>query len=376
MTSSRSRAAVLAAPLVFALLIAAVVAACTSGSGSGSAAPTSTTIPEGVIARPNAKDLTPAQRSAFVGALRKLQTTPYPGDSTISWYGEFVKEHSEAFSCDVARGPVGAVHNSPLFLPWHREFLIRLENAMQQVTGDTSIRIPYWDWTDPEATAAVFSPDLMGGDGDPAQQYAVTDGPFAKGVYTIDAFDPPAVQADTGVEQPFLVRRFGYSNGRTVSLPTAAEVDDALAVAGYDVAPFDASADHDHSFRNNLEGWREALPADCSTGWQDVSQVAGSPHVLHNVVHLWTGGMWTDDAGAKHAGSMIPNTSPADPVFFMHHANVDRLWSEWQSRHPGEGFPASAAGFTPQTLMWPWFDRTIESMESTELLGYSYAETN
>ena len=347
-------------------------AGCSSGSSTSSPATSTTALPDGVLERPNAKDLTDAQRTAFVGALRKLQTTPYPGDATISWYGQFVREHSQAFSCDVARGPVGAVHNSPLFLPWHREFLVRLENALQQVSGDPGIRIPYWDWTDPASTAAVFSPDLMGGEGDPAQDYAVTDGPFAKGTYTIDAFDPPVVQQGTGVEQPFIVRRFGTFNGQAISLPTESDVSDALAVAGYDVGPWDANADSHHSFRNNLEGWRDALPPDCSNGWQNVSQVEGSPHTMHNVVHLWTGGMWKDEAGVTHSGSMVPNASPADPVFFLHHANVDRIWSIWQSEHPDQTFPASAAGFTPQTLMWPWLDRSIASVETTESLGYVY----
>lgn len=373
-----SREAVAAVSLVGALLVGAVVVGCSSNSGTTALSTVSTVADssDGVLERQNAKDLTAEQKAAFVGALRKLQTTPYPGDASISWYGEFLSEHSEAFSCDVARGPVGAVHNSPLFLPWHREFLSRLENALQQVSGDPTIRIPYWDWTDPDSTAAVFSPDLMGGDGDPQQNYAVTDGPFAKGTYTIDFFDPPAVQEGVGAEQPFLVRRFGAFNGTTISLPTTAEVDEALAVAGYDVSPWDANADSHHSFRNNLEGWRDAMLPDCSSGWQDVSEVEGSPHTMHNVVHLWTGGMWTDASGAKHSGSMVPNSSPADPVFFLHHAQVDRLWFLWQKQHPDQGFPASAAGFTPQTLMWPWFDRTIASVESTEALGYTYAVTN
>jgi tyrosinase len=376
MVANRSRSTLSRVPFLIALVIATVMTGCTNGAGTSSSSSPTTTLPDGVLERVDVKNLTDSQRAAFVGALRKLQTTPYPGDASISWYGQFIREHIQAFSCDVARGPVGAVHNSPLFLPWHREYLIRLENAMQQVSGDTSIRIPYWDWTDPASTAAVFSPDFMGGDGDPTQDYAVTDGPFAKGIYTIDAFDPPAVQEGTGVEQPFLVRRFGVFNGSTISLPTESDVSDALAVEGYDVGPWDASADSHHSFRNNLEGWRDALPPDCSTGWQDVSQVDGSAHVLHNVVHLWTGGMWKDESGATHSGSMVPNASPADPVFFLHHSNVDRIWAIWQSEHPDQSFPASAAGFTPQTLMWPWLDRTIESMETTPPLGYVYAPAN
>jgi len=60
-------------------------------------------------------------------------------------------------------------------------------------------------------------------------------------------------------------------------------------------------------------------------------------------------------------------------AFFLHHANVDRIWALWRQRHPGQTFPASAAGFTPQTLMWPWLDRSIASVESTIPLGYAYA---
>ena len=27
-------------------------------------------------------------------------------------------------------------------------------------------------------------------------------------------------------------------------------------------------------------------------------------------------------------------TSPNDPVFFLHHCNVDRLWAQWWSDNP------------------------------------------
>ncbi|KPA35765.1 monooxygenase [Fusarium langsethiae] len=31
---------------------------------------------------------------------------------------------------------------------------------------------------------------------------------------------------------------------------------------------------------------------------------------------------------------MIPNTSPNDPIFFLHHTQIDRLWSLWQQEDP------------------------------------------
>ena len=30
---------------------------------------------------------------------------------------------------------------------------------------------------------------------------------------------------------------------------------------------------------------------------------------------------------------MLPGTSPNDPVFFLNHCNVDRIWESWMIRH-------------------------------------------
>ncbi len=29
-------------------------------------------------------------------------------------------------------------------------------------------------------------------------------------------------------------------------------------------------------------------------------------------------------------GDMMTSTSPNDPVFYLHHASIDRIWSAWQ----------------------------------------------
>ena len=46
---------------------------------------------------------------------------------------------------------------------------------------------------------------------------------------------------------------------------------------------------------------------------------------LHNNVHMWVGGPMTDI-----------RISPADPVFWLHHANIDRIWSIWQATHSNQ----------------------------------------
>jgi len=79
---------------------------------------------------------------------------------------------------------------------------------------------------------------------------------------------------------------------------------------------------------------------------------------FHNEVHGWVGGAM---------GSIM--VSPADPLFWMHHSQVDRLWSMWQS-------VAGNARKGP-TLRWrdaildPWTERASD-MQSIARLDYSY----
>lgn len=47
--------------------------------------------------------------------------------------------------------------------------------------------------------------------------------------------------------------------------------------------------------------------------------------VVHGGVHLWTGGF---DGTGRDMGAAW--TAAADPIFYAHHANVDRLWTVWR----------------------------------------------
>lgn len=48
----------------------------------------------------------------------------------------------------------------------------------------------------------------------------------------------------------------------------------------------------------------------------------------HNLIHTFVGG----DMGDL-------TTSPNDPLFWLHHANIDRIWTMWRIRHGGQIFP-------------------------------------
>ena len=67
-------------------------------------------------------------------------------------------------------------------------------------------------------------------------------------------------------------------------------------------------------------------------------------------------------------GDMVTAESPKDPLFWLHHANIDRLWSIWQ---------ASDAGKNPdnedeQLQPGPIITHKVKDLLDIENLGYHY----
>jgi len=80
-----------------------------------------------------------------------------------------------------------------------------------------------------------------------------------------------------------------------------------------------------------------------------------------------------------HGGNMAQNTSPNDPIFWIHHANIDRMWSSWMKRQGQKYLPVSGGpqGANLNDVMEPfsirkdWF-KTPASVMSEEKMGYRY----
>lgn len=273
--------------------------------------------------RKNQSSLSAPEKTAFVDAVKALKANGI--------YDAFVAQHRAAFMAS----PNDPAHQGPAFLPWHREYLRRFELALQQV--DPSVTIPYWDWTVDRTTgASLWGADFMGGNGTGASR-RVTTGPFASstGEWTLTVRDP-------GDTTTFLTRSFGAMG----SLPTQQGVSAALNVVPYDSAPWNSNSSTNTSFRSRLEV------------------------VIHNPGHMWVG------------GSMMAMASPNDPVFWLHHCNIDRLWAEWQRENPAanylppSGTPNVVAGHGRDDPMPPWNNEasppTPRSVLDHHALGYSY----
>jgi hypothetical protein len=101
------------------------------------------------------------------------------------------------------------------------------------------------------------------------------------------------------------------------------------------------------------------------TVWADyggsMSEKGGLEARPHDTIHgTYIGGLNADVPTAAH-----------DPLFWVHHANLDRLWSEWQAQAVKDGRdPNPVCGTCPINWISP---RTASEFFDIAKLGYSYA---
>lgn len=182
---------------------------------------------------------------------------------------------------DIHSNSIHQMHGHPRFLPWHRIYLLRMEELLMMV--DPTVCIPYWKSSEEQA----FPAWLLG--------------------FT------PTVNLLSG---PHTVTR---NIGAFALLPNTADVATAMANGTF------------NTFAPALEG-------------------------IHNSGHVWVGGSM---------GSVL--SAPCDPVFWMHHCEIDRIWAEWQVANPGQNPTLAGAS----AIMDPWTETEVDTRDITAL-GYGY----
>lgn len=283
--------------------------------------------------RKNAKYLNNTERENFARACVMLKADIVnPGAPTNEQYSkwdEYVAIHLEiqnAFapgSSSVNFGHGGDRAYS--FLSWHRYFLHRFELDLQsKVSG---VMLPYWDWTD---TTSIMTDNFLGPNGTISNE--VRRGYFARDAPGTGSNPTPApswwpsglvgwrLPSFFGVLSGPLKRRIGNVSG----LPSTNDLRQSLAKSTYP------------EFQNALEGG-----IGLSSG-----------HQMHNGLHGWVGG--------TNGQMSYPSVSPFDPLFYLHHCNIDRLWAMWQADGHDMDFPTT--GGRPQhnrnDIMYPWMGTT------------------
>lgn len=198
--------------------------------------------------RKDVSTLTRTEKRRFVNALLEIKRR---GE-----YDEFVRTHIEYYVSDGENG-LRTAHMAPSFLPWHRRFLLDLEEALRRV--DPSVTVPYWDWTkDRSAKSAPWTADLLGGTGR-RSDHRVTTGPFAHagGNWTIKV---------NVTDTEYLTRDLGRA-ADPLGLPTKSDLEWALDDPKYDTSPYDSTVR-----KGSATSWRgggraaAACPGATTTG--------------------------------------------------------------------------------------------------------------
>ncbi len=207
-------------------------------------------------------------------------------------------------------GPMYCQHGTLLFLPWHRAYLYLFEKSLQdQIEGVT---LPWWDWTSADSHTEGIPTSYT----DPSADNPLQNAPVAITADQIDLVRQNAPGAIGDGPDPTTVR----DPGDPPDLPQAATIDSVLQASTF---------------------------ADFSARLENV----------HNDVHGWVGGSM----------SIIP-VAAFDPVFWAHHAMIDRLWYLWQLRQPSGSPPSSMLN----TALAP-FPLTVAQVLDISQLGYDYA---
>jgi tyrosinase len=207
---------------------------------------------------------------------------------------------------DAANAWTQCQHGTWFFLPWHRGYLGCFEAIVRETIRSLNgpadrWALPFWDYSD-------------------------TTNPFCRLVR------PEFLEAKMpdGTPNPLFqnVRRAPF---RTRTTPLGAAGDFGLEP---DEVDLEALNERSFSAPPNVPSFGGG-PTGFSHGGRLLGVVERTPH---GDVHMAVGG-WMGDF----------NTAGLDPLFWIHHCNLDRLWDVWMARPTSQGNPNDPRWRTPSS---------------------------
>jgi len=205
------------------------------------------------------------------------------------------------------------MHYTGHFLAWHRFFTATYENLLRSKCGYLGAQ-PYWDWT------LDVSPSLSKFPSSPV--FSATHGFGGNGPFVPVADDNP-------LKVP------GRTGGGCVTSGPFAGVADLVHLGPGDSVTYNPQClrrDLSPAFAARYLGMNQTriTLSQPDFGWF-ARTVEGSPSFDASGVH--GGGHFGVGGTLGQMGDLY--VSPADPLFWLHHANLDRLWWSWQKLNLG-----------------------------------------
>ena len=234
-------------------------------------------------AQPNGGD-PPANPPAL--RVRKSASQLPPTDPVFQQYADAIRLMHELPESDprswARQARVHAdrcAHGRAAFLHWHRHYLVFFERICGQLIKDPTFALPYWDWT--HGTGIIPDPLF---DRDPLNVAFWKDP---------SNYDSPVPTGWPGLIDTVGLRAIGKG--------------------------FGVQSDPERGGNFTADNINSILGEPFERFWR---RLEGSPH---NTGHVVVGFPAQPPDGHMGAG-----LSSLDPLFWLHHCNVDRLWAQWQ----------------------------------------------
>lgn len=180
-------------------------------------------------------------------------------------------------------------HQALFFLPWHRAYLAWFEGTIRRLTGDEEWALPYWNYSDP-ASDRFLPPEFT------VRTRTIDGQTVANPLFSDDRSPDPMPIDDVNLipalSQPNFVLRMAYGFGGVMP--------------------------------DQYPGIAEQLP--------------------HNFIHV--------DIGGARGEMRSPATAGRDPIFWLHHSNIDRIWEMWRALDGSVELPDSRVATGALKSQW------------------------
>jgi tyrosinase len=259
-------------------------------------------------------------------------------------------------------------HGNWWFYVWHRAYLGYFEQTIRSLSGDDSFTLPYWDWTKlPQIPDGMFDGVLTPTDKtfEPYTGNLALFTSFIKPELTnywnslssdqntqlnlrgYDSFDKvwndvtgfdPKISAGISANECFATTcgaRYLSRDNHKFDDKTKYDVSEFVINTGLQLPTDFYNPNIYLSFSSSKTPSHHTPPGNSTK----FSLLESLPH---NIVHNCIGGVGSTDPGPY--GYMTNFLSPVDPIFFLHHANIDRLWDIWTRKRKSLNLPYLPSG--------------------------------
>ncbi|KAJ1326981.1 tyrosinase [Microdochium nivale] len=347
-------------------------------------------IPDGFSFKPDGKQLDLKMSWFQLTGIHGLPLSPWDSEGRQGWY---------------------CTHSQPNFGTWHRPYVSMMEQTLFRQVANVAkrfsesdipdeqkkkylaaaqhFRIPYWDYFRPRGHKSSFP-------GVSNPENGTTTAPYDWGapqILTLPEVMVRRLPDNELVAMPNPFFQFQFDSEQFKKLAEGNQVptelmNDLLNSVREDQIRLCLAMIEDKVYRNFRTFSTNAVVLDAKEQPEEkLGKASGSIEDFHNKYHVTIGGL----SGTDPAGHMtFIETAAFDPIFWMHHCQIDRLFAIWQAAN-GEKHWFNELAEDQQEMgkdnltpfrKWPLVDKAdaknrywnSDRARDTADLGYTYPE--